>query len=102
MTVLDTIRALHIQELLAELVKMLRVTFPRTIEISLACPDDLPPVWMDPSQMHQALLNLCINARDAMAGSGRLEIGAGVIDGASVAAKMASIVSSLTISSSEG
>ncbi len=80
-------RALHIQELLAELVKMLRVTFPRTIEISLACPDDLPPVWMDPSQMHQALLNLCINARDAMAGSGRLEIRAGVIDGASVAAR---------------
>ena len=80
-------RALHIQELLAELVKMLRVTFPRTVEIRLDCPEDLPPVWMDPSQMHQALLNLCINARDAMAGSGRLEIGAGVIDGASVAAR---------------
>jgi PAS domain S-box-containing protein len=80
-------RALHIQELLAELVKMLRVTFPRTVEIRLACPDDLPPVWMDPSQMHQALLNLCINARDAMSGSGRLQIRAGVIDGASVAAR---------------
>ncbi len=80
-------RALHIQELLAELVNMLRVTFPRTVEIALDCPDDLPPVWMDPSQMHQALLNLCINARDAMAGSGRLQIRAGVIDGSEVAAR---------------
>lgn len=80
-------RALHVQELLADLVKMLRVTFPRTVEIALGCPNDLPPVWMDPSQLHQALLNLCINARDAMAGSGRLEIRAGVVDGASLAAR---------------
>ena len=78
-------RSLHIQELVGELVKMLRVTFPRTIEISHSCPQDLPPVWMDPSQLHQALLNLCINARDAMAGTGKLDILTKLIDGGEIA-----------------
>jgi two-component system cell cycle sensor histidine kinase/response regulator CckA len=78
-------RALQIQEMVNELVKMLRVTFPRTIEISHSCPPDLPPVWMDSSQMHQALLNLCINARDAMAGMGKLEIATRLIDGSDIA-----------------
>ena len=80
-------RALHIQEMVAELVKMLRVTFPRTMEISCSCPDDLPQVWMDPSQLHQALLNLCINARDAMAGTGKLEITTSLIAGDGIASR---------------
>jgi PAS domain S-box-containing protein len=77
-------RSLQIQDMVADLVKMLRVTFPRTIEISHSCPRDLPPVWMDPSQLHQALLNLCINARDAMAGAGKLEILTSLINGAEI------------------
>jgi two-component system cell cycle sensor histidine kinase/response regulator CckA len=80
-------RSLHIQELISELVKMLRVTFPRTIEISDSCPPDLPLVWMDPSQLHQALLNLCINARDAMAGTGKLGIATALIEGREIAAR---------------
>lgn len=78
-------RSLYIQELIHELVKMLRVTFPRTIEINFSCPQDLTPVWMDPNQLHQALLNLCINARDAMAGTGKLEIFTNLIDGDEIA-----------------
>ncbi len=78
-------RALRIQEMIAELVKMLRVTFPRTMEIGYSCPSDLPQVWIDPSQLHQALLNLCINARDAMSGAGKLQIRAGMIDGEAIA-----------------
>ena len=80
-------RSLHIQDMVADLVKMLRVTFPRTIEISHSSPQDLPPVWMDPSQLHQALLNLCINARDAMAGAGKLEILTSLIDGGEIASR---------------
>ncbi len=80
-------RPLHIQDLVTELVKMLRVTFPRTIEISHSCPGDLPQVWMDPSQLHQALLNLCINARDAMAGTGKLEISTRLINGDDIASR---------------
>ncbi len=79
--------ALHIQEMVSELVKMLRVTFPRTIEISYSCPNNLPLVWMDPSQLHQALLNLCINARDAMAGTGQLKITTRLIAGDSIASR---------------
>ncbi len=78
-------RALRIQEMIAELVRMLRVTFPRTMEIGYSCPADLPEVWIDPSQLHQALLNLCINARDAMAGVGKLQIRAGMIEGEAIA-----------------
>ncbi|MCJ7526170.1 MAG: response regulator [Candidatus Aminicenantes bacterium] len=80
-------RSLQIRELINELVKMLRVTFPRTIEINHTCLQDLPPLWMDPSQMHQALLNLCINARDAMAGTGKLEIATSMIDGEEIACR---------------
>ncbi len=80
-------RSLQIQELVNELVKMLRVTFPRTIEISHTCRQDLPSLWMDPSQLHQALLNLCINARDAMAGTGKLEIATSMIDGEEIASR---------------
>jgi two-component system cell cycle sensor histidine kinase/response regulator CckA len=84
-------RALRIQEMVAELVKMLRVTFPRTIEVHYSCPSDLPQVWMDPSQMHQALLNLCINARDAMAGTGRLEIATSLINGDEIASRFPAV-----------
>ena len=42
---------------------------------------------MDPSQLHQALLNLCINARDAMAGTGKLDIDTTLIDGRDIASR---------------
>ena len=44
------------------------------VEILLAVPDDLPPVPMDPERMHQVLLNLMLNAMDAMDDGGRLEV----------------------------
>lgn len=42
---------------------------------------------MDPSQLHQALLNLCINARDAMAGTGKLDILTDLVHGGDIAAR---------------
>ncbi len=80
-------QALQIQALIDDLVRMLRVTFPRTVDIAWERPADLPQVWMDPGQLHQALLNLCINARDAMSGVGRLQIDAGMIEGGEIAAR---------------
>ena len=50
-----------------EIARMLRETFPRNIDIVLELALDLPPVTMDHTQLHQALLNLCVNARDAIA-----------------------------------
>lgn len=44
------------------------------IEIEITIPDGLSPVYADPGQVENALLNLALNARDAMAGQGRLTI----------------------------
>jgi two-component system, cell cycle sensor histidine kinase and response regulator CckA len=71
-----------------ELSKMLRETFPKTIDIGIQAESDLPTINVDPTQFHQALMNLCINARDAMMdpdrpklGSGKLNIGMSRVSG---------------------
>jgi len=64
----------NLNEVVAELGRMLEETFPRTITISLALAPDLPPVDGDRTQLHQTLLNLCVNARDAMPSGGSLSI----------------------------
>jgi len=55
----------------------LRAGLPETIEVDLALDRSLPAVHADPVQVEQVLLNLCLNARDAMAGVGHLSIGVG-------------------------
>ncbi|BDU71277.1 PAS domain-containing hybrid sensor histidine kinase/response regulator [Mesoterricola silvestris] len=60
--------------LLTELATLLRSTFPKNIEVELLCPEDLPPLWGDATQIHQILLNLSVNARDAMPNGGRLTL----------------------------
>ncbi|WP_349356534.1 response regulator [Sphingosinicella terrae] len=46
------------------------------IELRIVAPDDLPPAMADPSQLELAILNLCVNARDAMPKGGLLTIAA--------------------------
>jgi two-component system cell cycle sensor histidine kinase/response regulator CckA len=53
-----------------------RDTFPKTIEIVTAVEPHLPLIIGDPTQFHQVLLNLCVNARDAMPGGGRVTLSA--------------------------
>jgi len=62
-----------------EIVKIARETFPRSITISADVPKDLWPINADPTQLHQVLLNLSVNARDAMQSGGTLGISAGNI-----------------------
>jgi signal transduction histidine kinase len=47
-----------------------------TITIHVQVPEDLPPIDIDPNQLESALLNLALNARDAMGGEGPLRISA--------------------------
>ncbi len=63
---------IHPAHLLKEMVKIMRETFPRNIEIVDASPTDLWTVQADATQLHQVLMNLCVNARDAMPEGGTL------------------------------
>ena len=60
---------------------MLGATFPKTINFILQLQPGLPPAKADRSQIHQVLLNLCVNARDAMPLDGTITIATGVAGG---------------------
>jgi PAS domain S-box-containing protein len=60
--------------LIADMYPLLRRTLPANLEIELAAESDLWQALVDPAQLENAVLNLCINARDAMLGGGRLRI----------------------------
>ncbi len=62
--------------LIGEFENMLRRTLPKSIDIAVRVPPDLWSVSADKTQFEQVLMNLCVNARDAMAGGGRLTIAA--------------------------
>ncbi|MDH5751778.1 MAG: ATP-binding protein, partial [Deltaproteobacteria bacterium] len=68
------LKSLNLHELTANLVKMLKRIIGEDIELSLIFPDDLPRLQADPGMIEQVLLNLCVNARDAMPDGGRLVI----------------------------
>jgi two-component system cell cycle sensor histidine kinase/response regulator CckA len=67
---------LELQPLFKELEKMVRETFPKNIKVDSFLPNDLWPVQGNPTQLHQILLNLCVNARDAMPNGGQLSFAA--------------------------
>lgn len=60
--------------LLEESIKMLRSVIPSSIDIKYNFEKNLPDIMMDPIQLHQIMMNLAINAKDAMNGSGELRI----------------------------
>ena len=62
------------------LTKLLKETFPKTIELTLDL-TDVPLVMADGSQINQVLLNLCVNARDAMPQGGKLLLKTEVVSG---------------------
>lgn len=59
-------------EVLGEMIQMIRRTIDERIEIVFEPAEGLPPARIDPRQVEQVLLNLCLNARDAMPDGGRL------------------------------
>jgi PAS domain S-box-containing protein len=62
------------QDVLQEIEQLIHETFPKFIKCRIACPEETWNVEGDPTQLHQVLLNLCVNARDAMPAGGELDI----------------------------
>lgn len=62
---------------LDDVVRIARETFPKSIDVDLSpMPDDLRSVIGSPTQLHQVVLNLFLNARDAMEYGGKITVGA--------------------------
>jgi PAS domain S-box-containing protein len=71
---------LQLKHLVSELAKVMAQTFPRNIDIQTHFPPDLWTVMGDATQLHQVLLNLCVNARDAMPQGGSIRLNAENVD----------------------
>ncbi|HVU36495.1 MAG TPA: ATP-binding protein [Opitutaceae bacterium] len=67
-------QTLQLRHLLRDIAAFVRLTFPKAITLETDIAADLWTVVASPSRIHQVLLNLCINARDAMPGGGVLRL----------------------------
>jgi signal transduction histidine kinase len=67
-------RVLDASRLVVEMTQLLQRTLGETISVETYVPDDLWKTLIDPNQLESALLNLAVNARDAMANGGKLVI----------------------------
>jgi CheY-like chemotaxis protein len=63
------------KHLLKDLENIIKDTFPKDIRLQFSIPNDTWTILGDPTQIHQILLNLCVNARDAMPNGGNLSVG---------------------------
>jgi hypothetical protein len=68
--------AVQVTHLLLEIRQIANQTFPKSIDVYTDIEPDLWAVCADATQLHQVLMNLCVNARDAMPDGGTLKISA--------------------------
>jgi PAS domain S-box-containing protein len=68
--------AVDIADLVKSMARLIDSTLGPQIDVRVDIAADLPPAVADPNQLEMALLNLAVNARDAMPGGGRLTIAA--------------------------
>ncbi|HMM78408.1 MAG TPA: PAS domain S-box protein [Pyrinomonadaceae bacterium] len=65
---------MQLRHVAKELIQVLRETLPKSIVLKQQVAPDLWMIKADPTQMHQVLMNLCLNASDAMPDGGTLAI----------------------------
>jgi CheY-like chemotaxis protein len=64
----------NLRHMVDEMAKIVRETFPKNMTVHAKSSRELWPIIGDPTHIHQVLLNLCINARDAMPSGGSINI----------------------------
>jgi two-component system, cell cycle sensor histidine kinase and response regulator CckA len=62
----------QVKHLMRDTTSVISETFPKNIRLEDSVPNNLWPITANPTQIHQVLLNLCVNARDAMPEGGKL------------------------------
>ncbi len=67
-------RKMNLNDRIRQIHKLLSKTIPKMIEIDLVLADDLAAIHADPSQMEQIVMNLAVNASEAMPDKGKLTI----------------------------
>ncbi|MEH1944413.1 MAG: PAS domain S-box protein [Nostoc sp.] len=65
---------IQVQDLISEITQIAKQTFPKSIEFSTVIPEDIWPITGDATQLHQVLMNLVVNARDALPNGGNIKI----------------------------
>lgn len=70
------VAVVHLSDVARGMADLLRSSLGRGIHVAMNFPPALPPAKVDPGQLEMAILNLAVNARDAMAGQGRLILAA--------------------------
>jgi two-component system, cell cycle sensor histidine kinase and response regulator CckA len=70
-----TPRALDLNQVIGRMQKMILRLLGADVRLETVCGHELPPISFDPVQIEQVILNLAVNARDAMPGGGQLTIG---------------------------
>ncbi len=81
------VESVRLNDIVVEVSKLLGETFPKTITVSLNLDKQLPSFIADSNQIHQVILNLCVNARDAMPDGGVIDISTFTIQGSLVQKK---------------
>ena len=75
-TTVGELRPTQVKHLARDVIGMVEETFPKSIQLEQSIPSDLWLVVGNPTQVHQVLMNLVVNARDAMPSGGTLTISA--------------------------
>ncbi|RLB22610.1 MAG: hypothetical protein DRG71_06915 [Deltaproteobacteria bacterium] len=68
------LKPVNLNQEVVQVEKLLRRTIPKMIDIELHLADDLMVINADPAQLEQVMMNLCLNARDAMPEGGKIII----------------------------
>jgi PAS domain S-box-containing protein len=74
-------KRVDVAALVRDLERLLNRTLSERVALRISCGPDVVPVLIDPNQLEQVLVNLAVNARDAMPGGGTLSIAVSGVDG---------------------